>query len=74
MPTTAIIVLGNFVGKTMKKCKCGMPIYDAPDEPYGWKSDKCYLCWVKSLNEVDRRLFTSSVIYDKPNVIGNAEK
>ena len=55
----------------MKPCKCGMPIYDEPEQP----SDKCYDCTLKSLRTaVDKRLFTGTVLYkDKPNIVGNSE-
>ena len=41
----------------MKKCKCGMPIYDEPEYP----SEKCDECTMKSLSEVDKRLFTMGI-------------
>ena len=47
-----------------------MPIYDEPGQRY----DKCYLCMVKSFRTaVEKRLFTSMNLKDKPNVVGNAE-
>lgn len=38
----------------MKRCACGMPIYDEPETP----SDKCRKCIEKSLDEVSKRLFS----------------
>ena len=39
----------------LRKCKCGMPIYDEPGQRY----DKCYQCMVKSFRTaVEKRLFT----------------
>lgn len=44
----------------LRKCKCGMPIYDEPGQRY----DKCYFCWVKSLRTAtDKRLFTGTILY-----------
>ena len=97
----------------MKLCKCGMPIYDEPEQ----RSDKCRKCIEKNLSEVDKRLYTMGINtkeeimeeprppncvcceyirvcdsdrggqkidycpdpnyriwFDKPNVVGNAEK
>ena len=51
----------------MKKCKCGMPIYDEPEYP----SKKCDECTMKSLSEVDKRLFTSMNIKEEKNEVGN---
>jgi len=54
----------------LRKCKCGMPIYDEPRQRY----DKCYQCMVKSFRTaVEKRLFTGMNLKDKPNVVGNAE-
>lgn len=55
----------------MKLCKCGMPIYDEPEQ----RSDKCWFCIKKNLSEVDKRLYTMGInTKDYPSVVGNAEK
>ena len=45
----------------MKHCKCGMPIYDEPEQP----SDKCRECTRKGYDKVAERLFESMNLKEK---------
>ena len=55
-------------GNPMKKCKCGMPIYNQFKE-----CDKCFKKKLKT--PAKKNIFLQGNYYkkDKPNVVGNAE-